>query len=177
MIYDRRPSRPSFNPGAIPKLAYVVAAVMLLIMFGLWSLSRPSGAKGRLAEMERQAAIVKSAGLAEGDLRTYPLGSVCGGELNDNFRNQLSNALTNSGLAVDALDISAAGQDGIGHPLMAYAVTLKGTGTYEQAVSAMEIIAQYRPRLFLDSLSLRNNTSSVDLNVEGRLYCRWKKRG
>jgi hypothetical protein len=60
---------------------------------------------------------------------------------------------------------------------MTYTVTLKGSGTYEQAVSAMEIMAQYRPRLFLDSLSLRNNTSSVDLNVEGRLYCRWKKQG
>jgi type II secretory pathway pseudopilin PulG len=176
MIYDRKPAKPAFSVSDLPKSVFVIGIVVLLAMLGMWGLSRPSGAKARLAELEQQADQIRSAAKVRGDLNTYPLGSVCSGNLDEGFRSQLNTALAGSGLKVSALDISDRGRAGDIRPLHAYSLTLKATGTYEQAVNALALMAQYRPRLFLDSLSLRNQTESVDLNVEGRVFCRWKKQ-
>ncbi len=176
MIYDRKPVKPAFSIADLPKSVFVVGLLMALVMLGMWSLSRPSGAKSRLAALQLQADQIRNAVKVRGDLETYPLGSVCSGGIDNGFREQLNTALVGSGLKVNALDISDRGRAGDIRPLHAYSLTLKASGTYEQAVGAMEIMAQYRPRLFLDSLSLRNQTESVDLNVEGRVFCRWKKQ-
>ena len=175
MIYDRRPASRGFSLSDLPKSVFVVALDILLMMLGLWTLSRPSGAKARLVVLEHQADQIRADTKVRGDLSTYPLGSVCGGDLNEGFRNQLNTTLAGTGLKVSALDISDRGRAGDIRPLHAYSLTLKASGTYEQAVGAMERLAQSRPRVFLDSLSLRNQTESVDLNVEGRVFCRWKK--
>lgn len=176
MIYDRKPKSMGLSIGDIPKEAYAVAAATLLIMIGIWAFSKPADADARLAALEAQAKQIRLAGKREGDLAVYPLGSVCGGDLDDNFKNQLNNALLNSGLKIDALDISDRGKSGDRQPLHTYGITLKASGSYEQAIGAMEVLSQYRPRLFLDSLRLRNQTQSVDLSVEGRLFCRWKQQ-
>ena len=176
MIYDRKPARNTFSFAELPKSVFIVGILVALAMFAMWFLSRPSGAKARLAALEQQAEQIRSAGKVRGDLNTYPLGSVCSSALDQRFRDQLNTALAGSGLKVSALDISDRGRAGDIRPLHAYSLTLKANGSYEQAVSAMQIMAQYRPRLFLDSLSVRNQTESVDLNVEGRIFCRWKKQ-
>jgi hypothetical protein len=176
MIYDRKPAQSAFSIADMRKSVFVVAIVILLAMLGMWSLSRPSGAKARLAALEQQADQIRAANKVRGDLTTYPLGSVCSGALDEGFRNQLNTALAGSGLKVGALDISDRGRTGDIRPLHTYSLTLKASGTYEQAVGAMERLAQSHPRVFLDSLSLRNQTESVDLNVEGRVFCRWKKQ-
>ena len=176
MIYDRRP-KSTFQLSDIPMEACAVAAGLLVVAVLLFFLSRPSGSHQRLAALEQQATIIATANKAGGDLGVYPLGSVCSGTLDDAFKNQLSSALINTGLTVTAMDVSPAGKTGEDHPLMGYTLTLKASGTYEQAVNSLEVMAHYRPRLFLDTMSLRNQTSSVDLDVEGRLFCRWTKQG
>lgn len=176
MIYDRRP-KSTFQLSDIPKEAYAVAAGLLVVAVVLILLSRPSSSHQRLADLDKKVAAITAANKAEGDLGVYPLGSVCTGTLDDGFKNQLSSALMNTGLTVTALDVSPSGRTGEGHPLMGYALMLKASGTYEQAINSLEVMAHYRPRLFLDTMSLRNQTSSVDLDVEGRLYCRWTKQG
>ncbi len=176
MIYDRRP-KSAFQLSDVPREAYAVAVVMLAVAIALMLLSRPSDSRQRLAALTQQAAVITAADKADGDLTVYPLGSVCSNSLDDAFKNQLSAALMNTGLTVTALDVSPQGKTGEAHPLMAYALTLKASGTYEQAVNSLEIMAHYKPRLFLDTMSLRNQTSSVDLDVEGRLYCRSTKQG
>lgn len=173
----RRRKPAGFNIADIPVGAYAAGAAMLILMLGMWCFSKPSGAKARMAALEQQALVIKAAEKTQGDLQTYPLGSVCTEDLGDAFRNRLSASLLNSGVKIEALDVSDDGPtDGI-HPLRAYTLTLKASGGYEQAVGALNILAQYQPTVFLDSMHLRNQTSSVDLNVEGRLYCRLKKQG
>lgn len=176
MIYNRKPAQPVFSITDLPKSAFVVAIVVLLAMLGIWALSRPSGAEARLTALKQQAEQIRAATKVKGDLAAYPLGSVCGGALDEGFRNQLNTTLAGSGLKISALDISDRGRAGDIRPLHAYSLVLKANGTYEQAVGAMERLAQSRPRVFLDSLSLRNQTESVDLSVEGRIFCRWKKQ-
>jgi|GEM_PF-2850931 len=176
MIYDRKPAQPAFSITDLPKSVFVIAIIILLAMLGIWALSRPSGAGARLAALEQQAEQIRAAAKVRGDLAAYPLGSVCGGALDEGFRNQLNTTLAGSGLKISTLDISDRGRAGDIRPLHAYSLILKANGTYEQTVGAMELLAQSHPRIFLDSLSLRNQTESVDLNVEGRIFCRWKKQ-
>ena len=176
MIYEQR-NKPAFSLNDLPKEAYALALVVVAVMAGLWFLSRPSDASTRMAALEQQAALIHKAEQAEGDLRAFPVGSVCGGELDDTFKDRLTNALMNSGLAVSDLEIMPSGKVGNARPLMAYTAVLKGSGTYEQALQAMEIIGHYRPSLFLDTISLRNQTSTVDLDVRGRFFCRWTRQG
>ncbi|EGF92858.1 hypothetical protein ABI_12960 [Asticcacaulis biprosthecium C19] len=174
-MFDRRP-KSSFVLPPIPPAAFAVAAAVLAVAAGLWVLSRPSGAAARLDALERQAASIRTAAAAPGDLTVFPAGSVCTNRIDDGFRQQLSNAVTGSGLKVDALDIRPEGRVEGKRPLMAYTVTLKGSGTYEQALGGLEVLDRFRPRLFLDNLSLRNRIDSVTLDLEGRLYCRWTQQ-
>jgi len=171
VIPSRRP-KSAFNLSDLPKEAWLVAAVPLLVLIALFALARPSGVKARMAALEQQARTIGTAARADGDLGRYPVGSVCSGEFSDAMKNQLTSAVMNTGLTVAAFDVSSKGREGLSHPLMAYSVSLKGSGSYEQAINSLEVLAHVRPKLFLDTLSLRNQTSSVDLDVEGRLYCR-----
>ncbi len=173
-VFDRK-RRGGFTLSDIPKAAWIATALVVVVMSGLYSLSRPFDAKSRLDTLEQQAKIIKSAVRSDGDLMAFGVGSVCTGALDDAFKSRVSSALMNAGLKVDVLDVTPRGRTGEGHPLMAYGVSLKGTGSYEQAVGALEVLAHEKPKLFLDSLIMRNQTASVDLSVEGRLYCRWTK--
>ncbi|MGN6424371.1 MAG: GspMb/PilO family protein [Asticcacaulis sp.] len=166
--------RPQTRSMEIPLLAWGVAGLLALVGLGVLFLSRPTDAKARLVALEAQSKSIRSATDARGDLTSFPAGSVCAGQVDDALRNQLTNALMNSGLKVEALDIADAGQAGDRFPLRAYKLTLKGSGSYEEAMRGLQALKRYQPRLFLDTLSLRNETSSVDLDVEGRLFCRWK---
>ncbi|HWU49140.1 MAG TPA: hypothetical protein VN042_04640 [Asticcacaulis sp.] len=167
----KRPQKTSME---VPLLAWGVAALLALVGLGGLFLSRPTDARARLAALETQSKSIRSATDARGDLNAYPAGSVCAGQIDEALRNQLTNALMNSGLKVEALDIADAGQAGDRFPLRAYKLSLKGSGSYEEAMRSLQVLRRYQPRLFLDTLSLRNQTSSVDLDVEGRLFCRWK---
>ena len=176
MIDDYLSSRKRHQtrPMDIPLLAWGVAGLLALVGLGVLFLSRPTDAKARFAALEAQSKSIRSAADARGDLSAFPPGAVCAGQIDDALRNQLTNALINSGLKVEALDIADAGQAGDRFPLRAYKLTLKGSGSYDEAMRGLQALRRYQPRLFLDTLSLRNQTSSVDLDVEGRLFCRWK---
>ncbi|MDV6331307.1 hypothetical protein [Asticcacaulis sp. 201] len=163
-----------FSLTRLPIAAYfVVAAVIAMFALSLF-LSQPGRAKARLAELERQAALIEAASQARGDLVAFPVGTVCTGMTGDALKGQLGKSLMASGLVIEAFDLEAASRIGNAPALQAYTVSLKAKGSYEQALTAMARLAQYRPQLFLDALSLRNQTDSVDLNVEGRLFCRSK---
>ena len=173
MLLDRRPKpRSGFSLSDVPRKAWLVAAAPVLVLVAFLALSRPFGVKARMTSLEQQAAAIEKASGAEGDLTRYPVGSVCSGTFSDAMKNQLTASIMNTGLKVAAFEVSQKGEEGLSHPLMAYTVTLKGSGTYEQAVDALEALARARPKLFLEAMTLRNQTSSVDLDLEGRFYCK-----
>ncbi len=168
MIMPLKPKRDD----AFPLAAVAVGAGLTVIVVVLMIMSRAPGATGRMNDLTAKGRAVAAAAQADGDLKAFPLGSVCSGVLDDSFKDQLNIALTNSGLTVSALDVSEAGTVGGAQPLNAYHLTLKGSGSYESALTALEILRHDHPKLFLDSLAIRNRTSSVDVDVEGRLFCR-----
>lgn len=158
----------------IPLAAWGVAAGVAVVGLVLLFMARPPSLKARFEALQTQAAAIKASGQKRGDLSAFPVGTVCASVIDDTMRNQLTNALMNSGLKIETLDITDTGQAGDRYPLRSYSLSLKGSGSYDDAMRTLQALNRYRPRLFLDTLSLRNQTSSVDLDVEGRLFCRWK---
>jgi len=155
--------------GAFPWLALVVPGALTLVVAVLFIISVPGGANKRLADIEAKASSAAQAAGADGNLKTFPAGSVCSGEFNDAMKTQLSLALGNTGLKVDSFDIGNTGQAAT---LSAYHVTVKGTGSYEAALAALNVLHGYRPKIFADTVALHNHISDVELEVNGRLFCR-----
>lgn len=150
----------------------LAAAGMLVISAGLYVLSVPGEAEGKLAAMEAQLKSLQASAHAPGDVRAFPAGSVCGGKLFAGYKDQLGLALDGSGLEVTALDIAPPQVTDTRSPLQAYALSIKASGPYEAMVNGLNGLSKFRPTLFLDSVSVRNKTDAVELDLKGRVFCR-----
>ncbi len=155
--------------GVFPWVAVAVPGVLTLVIAVLFIISVPNGAGKRLTEIEAKTRAVAEASGADGNLKAFPAGSVCSGDFTDAMKTQLTLALGNTGLKIDSFDVGDTGQAAT---LQAYHVTVKGTGSYEAALSALNVLHGYRPRIFADTVALHNHISEVELEVNGRLFCR-----
>lgn len=172
MMPVRRKPQATLGLSVIPWEAVAIAVAVIALSIGLWFLSRPSDAATRLEALETKAKLIASAQTAKGDLRTYPVGTVCTGDQINGFKGQVSSALMNAGLKTDVLDVSAAeALDGT-ESLEAYTLRFTGTGSYEAAMMALDGLNRQKPRLFVEALAIRNRVSAVDVEFEGRIYCR-----
>lgn len=171
MMLDRLNGR---NPGTAtlpPIKAFVLPVILLVPLMGLWMISNPPHAKDRLAALEAQAERVDEVSKSSGDVKAFPAGSVCAGQPDEAMRNRMTVALANTGMQVQAFDISDAGPAGEGG-LQAYRLSFKGNGSYEDAMAALDVLNRNRPKVFVDSTALRNHVSDVELEIEGRVFCR-----
>lgn len=152
--------------------AGLAAAGMLVVSLGLYALSVPGETEGELAAMEAQLKSLQASARAPGDVQAFPAGSVCGGTLFAGYKDQLGLALGGSGLEVTTLDIAPPQATDTGTVLQAYAVSIKASGPYEAMVNGLNGLSKFRPTLFLDSVSVRNKTDAVELDLKGRVFCR-----
>jgi hypothetical protein len=170
MMLDRLNAR-KITPSARPQwLAFAAPALLILPLFGLWMISTPPDAKARLAELEAKAERIQKTTRGAGDLKAFPAGSVCSGEAPDAVESRMSLALANAGLQVGAFHLVDTNTTSAG--LQTWRLSLKGMGSYESAVAALDVLNRSRPRLFVDTVALRNKVSDVELEVEGRVFCR-----
>lgn len=72
------------------------------------------------------------------------------------------------------LELTDLGPMGETYPLQAYSLHFTGSGSYEAAMLALDVLNRQRPRLFVDALAIRNRVSSVDVELEARVFCRIK---
>lgn len=170
MIMDRLDGRRK-NTAPFPVLALTVPTALAVVAAGLWFVSMPGQMTKRLSAVEASAAAIKAANTAGGDLKIFPSGTVCTGGSVDGLKSQLRGVFDKSGLQVLGFDIVDIGPAGAGG-LEAYRVSFKGTGDYATAVNALDALNRHKPRFFLDSLALRNQVSSVQLELAGRVFCR-----
>jgi hypothetical protein len=150
-------------------LAFAVPGGIVLAIIVLFAISVPGGAGKRLAEIEAKATAAAQAAGADGNLKTFPAGSVCSGDFNDALKAQLNSALAATGLKIESFDVGNTGQAAT---LQAYHLAFKGTGSYEDALAALNVLRGYRPKIFADTVALHNHVSDVELEVDGRLFCR-----
>ena len=170
MILDRLNGRKTAAPACPHWLVFALPALLVLPLFGLWVISTPPDAKARLAELEAKAERIRKTTGGAGDLKVFPVGSVCTGEAPDAVESRVSLALTNSGLQISVFHLMDSDTTASG--LQTWRLSLKGSGSYESAIAALDVLNRSRPRLFVDTVALRNKVSDVELEVEGRLFCR-----
>ena len=166
------PSKKSSNPDMSTLLWVCGAGVIVLVLsLCLWMLARPSDARLQMAQLQTKAQALSQAQSGPGDLSLYPVGSVCTGDVESIVSAPVKSALMNLGFKLDSLDVD----DGLplGNPaLTAYHFTLKGTGSYEAAITTLDRLDHFKPKLFLETMALKNHVSDVELIVEGRVFCR-----
>ena len=165
MILDRSPL-----PRSVPVLMFAAPFTIAAIAVFAWFLSIPSSAHQRLSDLEAKAASVSRAAAQRGDLKAFPPGSVCSGEISESAKMQINLAVANTGLQIANFDLSDAGP--AQGDLETYHLSLKGSGSYEDALAALDVLNRTRPKLFVDTLALRNNVSAVEVTVDGRMFCR-----
>lgn len=163
------PVRTQTRDGALPWLAFAVPGAVALVTIVLFAISVPGGAGRRLTDIETKASAVAQAAGADGNLKAFPAGSVCSGDFGDAMKAQLNRALGATGLKIERFDVGNTGQAAT---LQAYHVAVKGTGSYEDALAALNVLHGYHPKIFADTVALHNHVSDVELEVDGRLFCR-----
>jgi len=165
------PPAPKKTPFSLPPAAWAAMAAIVALSLVLLQLGRAPQSDRRLAALEQSVAAMARETAAKGNADAYPDHAVCNGALYQGFRDQLDRSLATSGLQIVALDIGGVRQQE-GLPLDTYPVRLVAKGSYESAVSALSILSRAHPALLVDHFSLKNQTSSVDLMLEGRVFCR-----
>ena len=155
--------------GGFPWIALAVPGVLTAVIASLLIISPPNSAARRLADIEAKAGATAQAAGADGNLKAFPAGTVCSGDFTDAMKTQLNLALGSTGLKIESFDVGNTGQAAT---LQAYHVSVKGEGSYEDALAALNVLHGYRPRIFADTVELHNHISNVELQVAGRLFCR-----
>jgi hypothetical protein len=156
-----------------PIAMVAIGGIMILVLGGLWMLSWPTNYSQRLKSLNEQSELADKAGMARGDLNAYPVGSVCSGQDQASLKELISRRVVDSGLKLEGLDMEDGFKVGEANPLLAYRYRFKASGSYEAAIMAMQSMNEMSPKLFLDNLVLRNRIDVVELEIEGRLFCRY----
>ena len=170
MILDRLNGKKTAPPARSHWLVFALPVFLILPLLGLWLVSTPPDAKARLAELEAKAERIQKTTRGAGDLKAFPAGSVCSGEAPDAVESRVSLALANAGLQIGAFHLVDSSTTTGG--LQTWHLSLKAAGSYESAIAALDVLNRSRPRLFVDAVALRNKVSEVELEIEGRVFCR-----
>ena len=163
---------PSLTQTRDPGFAWIALAVpgaLTIVIALLLVISLPDGAAKRLGDIEAKAGATAQAAGADGNLKAFPAGSVCSGDFTDAMKTQLNLSIGNTGLKIESFDVGNTGQAAT---LQTWHVSLKGTGSYEDALAALNVLHGYRPKIFADTVALHNHVNEVELEVDGRLFCR-----
>ncbi|MFN3806527.1 hypothetical protein [Asticcacaulis sp.] len=150
----------------------VAIAATALVSGSVYMFSVPGEAEGRLTAMEAQLKSLEAASKIPGDVQAFPAGSVCGGKLFSGYKDQLALALGGSGLDVGVLEIAQPEATQTRISLQVYAISIKASGPYESMVNGLNALSRFRPTLFLDTVSVRNKTDAVEIDLKGRVFCR-----
>jgi hypothetical protein len=172
-MMDAPAAKPRF---LLPPYAWAAIAAVLCVSLILLQLGRAPNSEKRIAALEQSVAAMARESAAKGNAGAFPDHAVCAHSLYPGFRDQLDRSLATSGIQVVALDIGGASRANAetreNAPLDAYPVHLVAKGSYESAVSALSILGHAHPAILVDHFALRNQTSSVSLTLEGRVFCR-----
>jgi hypothetical protein len=155
-----------------------VAAVTLGAAFGcillvtLFIITRPSAYGARLAAVERTADRIESLLRAPGDPASFHASALChdtGARAADLYNATLQNAAASAGVTLASANIVPGTPDASG--VSTVAVQFDATGPYSGALGLMGRLAAADPELFLETVDLKSQVSSVELRLQGRFYC------
>jgi len=136
-------------------------------------LSRPADASARMAALEERVTSVEQA--ARGKRAKFDVDAVCQRTTAEEaklLRTAIDGAASRLGLQVGALEVGAEPPNSGGAgALTPVGLRLAVSGSYEGAIQLLDQLGQGGPEVFVDTIDLTSNTSSVELKLVGRVYC------
>lgn len=160
-----------FNQIMLPVTA--TAATAVLVVIALSTLARPSGFSGRMGDLE-DSVTASEQSLKAGSGLSYAPGSVCDRtqvEEADAIKARLQAAAQSAGVTLTSLNAAAGPQGQGGVTLSPVTLQVQANGRYDQVMTLLTDLANDRPTIFIDTADLVSKTSSVDLKLEGRVFC------
>jgi hypothetical protein len=155
-----------------------VTAVTLAAAFGfvllvvLFVIARPGGYGARVAAVARKTDAVESLMRKPGDAAQFRAGALCRDQAVHAaalFNTTLQNAAGGAGVTLASTSIVPGRPDTSG--VSPIAVQFDATGPYSGALAMLARLGSINPQLFLDSVDLKSQVSSVELRLKGRFYC------
>ncbi|MBW8858557.1 MAG: hypothetical protein JF570_02165 [Caulobacter sp.] len=167
--------RNSSPPGPVIALlgTGLAATCALVFSWGLAAVARPADLQARLAALRDQAETAQTLLRRRGGFADYPPGAVCPG-LSDlqlePVRQRLSTTIAGGGLSVQKISVTPM-QDADLEPIRAVQVQLEASGRYETALLALDSLSRLTPLIYVDTVDLKTNVDTVNLQLSGRFYC------
>jgi hypothetical protein len=151
-------------------VAFLAAAVFYL---GLSLISLPGGFSGRLAEVDQQTADAERILVRSGTGSPYQVGAVCNdyAAATAQLRQQLQTQAASAGLTLTNFSAVPGAPDEALGGLRPQSLIVEASGRYDAVVGLLGALAKSQPQIFVDTLDLKSQTSSVALKLSGRFFC------
>jgi len=139
----------------------------------LASLSAPPHFRARVAALKQQAdeasRLLRPARMdgAAG------VGSVCAraGEQPEALRKDLADYASQLGLQLSGVDIVTEPDVGAHEALTPLQLRFEATGGYDGALGLLDLLSRRQPDVFVETVDLTSNVSSVTIAFSGHVYC------
>ena len=109
-----------------------------------------------------------------GDAYAYRPNALCRGlpaAAEASLRQRLNSAAAIDGIALSTVSMNEGAREGaVGAPVPV-ALQLQASGPYNAMMSFLGALSRLQPQIFLSTVELRSNTSTVALTLNGRFYC------
>jgi hypothetical protein len=152
----------------------VALLVGVIFYISLTLASRPPGLAESVAKITRQVDEIERLGARFKGFSPYPADAVCetsASSATGAFRQRLQTAASNVGVNLANVAAAPGEPDEASGGLQPIAVRFEASGQYAAVVGLLQTLAKFRPSLFVDSVDLKSETTSVSLQFSGHLFC------
>ena len=155
--------------------AVTLAALAAVVLFvTLMLVGRPQGYSARLAAARTTAVRISNLEKAAPSTAAFPDRAVCNQMTSaaaDTLRRSLASAASSATVSISNVVLTAGGGDEGAGGLAPVTLKFEASGQYDAVLGLLAQMGRWRPELFVDSMDLRSQVSSVALKLEGRVYC------
>jgi hypothetical protein len=160
--------------GAVGVVAVSASVVAAAVYLALLVLAEPGGFKTAMAGLESRTTQAESALKSGRGRSAFPAGSICSDSSDVaaaalKTRLQILAGAAGVTLAEASATPGALGEDGM--TLRVINLQFRANGRYDAMMTLLGALANGRPAIFVDTADLANQTSSVDLKFQGRVFC------
>jgi hypothetical protein len=141
--------------------------------FALSRLSHPADYKESTAsiaaKLDRADKLLK----APGDAFAYPVATLCSDQVaaTDALKKGVETGAAASSVALTSLLVNASSSVSPGAELSPIEVRFEATGQYEALLQLLNSLSKTQPEVFVESLDLKPQTSTVSMKFSGRAFC------
>ena len=158
---------------AVSAVTLAALAGVVFFVFLVFA-GRPQAYASRLAQLSATSAKLEALARSQPSPVSFPVKAVCNGPTAtaaDALRRTLTSTAGSTNVAITSVVVTPGLADESAGGLAPVTLRFEATGQYPAVLDLLGQMGRWQPELFIDSLDLRSQVSSVGLKLEGRIYC------